>query len=163
MHSGKVLDDVATKGLTIETATGGIPHSRGGKGRDIITEFHFRRGAWPPVPVSPSVLHESTDVSPDRDRSRQEDPSLGSECLEHDGKFVIPTEVQRSMSAMGCPLARAAPSMPLLPPELASQLKAEHREKNPMETPLPFNAMVARPVSRSERDSNPAALEAVAK
>ena len=38
-----------------------------------------------------------------------------------------------------------------------------HRELNPVETPLPLNAMVARPVGRKERDSRPAALEAVAK
>ena len=53
--------------------------------------------------------------------------------------------------------------MPLLPPEVAKQLKAEHREKNPLDTPLPFSALVARPVTKKERDSTPLALEAVAK
>jgi len=53
--------------------------------------------------------------------------------------------------------------MPLLPAHIAEQMKSEHRDKNPLETPLPFNALVARPVPRRERDSTPAALEAVAK
>ena len=67
------------------------------------------------------------------------------------------------MNAMGCPLINCCARMPLLPPEVAKQLKAEHREKNPLDTPLPFSALVARPVTKKERHSTPLALEAVAK
>ena len=49
------------------------------------------------------------------------------------------------------------------PPDVASRLEPQHREKNPMCTPLPLNAMVARPVGRRERDASPEALAAVAK
>ena len=55
------------------------------------------------------------------------------------------------------------PAMPLLSSQEAASLKSTHREHNPLNTPLPLNAMVARPVSRKERDANPKALEAVAK
>ena len=66
---------------------------------------------------------------------------------------------------MGCPLRgyTVYGEMPRLPPEVAEQMKAEHRDKNPLDTPLPMSALVARPVGRAERDSTPAALEAVKK
>ena len=79
------------------------------------------------------------------------------------GRFPALADVCRSMSAIGCPFTDGIHAMPLLPLDSAAQLQPQHREHNPLQTPLPFNAMVARPVSRKERDSTPAALEAVAK
>ena len=47
MHSGKVLDDVNPKGMTIDDLTAPIRNVKT-NGRDIVTEFHFLRGSWQP-------------------------------------------------------------------------------------------------------------------
>ena len=73
--------------------------------------------------------------------------------------------VLRTQAAMGCPLAGyiVPGRLPCLSSQQASLLTSAHREHNPEAAPLPFNAMVARPVGRKERDETPEALEAVAK
>ncbi len=61
VHTGRVLEDVNPKGEHLYDMTGPIPGSRPGRGRDIITEFHFRRGAW--EPASATVLAGEAGVS----------------------------------------------------------------------------------------------------
>merc|ERR1711884_507298 len=67
---------------------------------------------------------------------------------------------------MGCPLLGFAdsplPAFPTLAPADAAHL-LEHRDKVPADAPLVLSAMVARPVSKKERDATPDALKAVAK
>ena len=62
-----------------------VPGTQPREGRDIITEFHFRRGAWEP-----------------------DEPSTPSMATTHvvDGvdKPVFTEHVIRTMAAIGCPL-----------------------------------------------------------
>jgi len=53
-------------------------------------------------------------------------------------------------------------TFPQLPPDVAAMLPSLHRDHIPSAPPL-FNACVAKPVSRKEREENPDALKAVAK
>ena len=47
MHSGRLLQDIPTKGLSMEQATGPIAYTTS-RCRDIITTFYFRPGKWKP-------------------------------------------------------------------------------------------------------------------
>ena len=188
MHNGAVIDDIQPKGMKIDDLTGPIRGSRT-NGRDIITEFHFRRGAWAPSDSKVGVdAATPTDV---------EEATADHAELTPSAEPAFSDYVLRAQAAMGCPLSpsqnrQQQPSgpcgaqqpasglgaaagstpcttsssigrLPLLPPALAAQITSEHREKIPIDTPLPFNAMVARPVGQKERYSTPGALKAVAK
>ena len=162
MHSKQVLDDVSTKGLNLEAATGAIPHTKEGKGRDIITEFHFIRGSWCP-PMGDNANASTKETKVESAVTATQTPEASKEGAK--SGLVFNDHVIRTQAAMGCPLNGQVPipAMPLLSKDKAAKLKSEHREKNPVNTPLPLNAMVARPVGRKERDDTPAALDAVAK
>ena len=88
-------------------------------------------------------------------------------------RMNIPMEVQRLQAAMGAPVSdlsdftdakkhMATACLPQLSPEQEVRLQSLHRDRHPSTPPL-FNACVARPVSKEERNRTPAALEAVAK
>ena len=159
MHSRQVLEDVVAKGLTRQSAAGPIPHTPPGKGRDIVPEFYFRRGAWP---TSSSVNTHDAPVPQASDTERAATKREGSPSSP---RFQVPDDVLASQAAMGCPLrGYPIPSvMPVLPPAAASDSTRPHRERNPALSPMVFDAVVARPVGRKERNSTPKALEAVAK
>ena len=172
MHSRKVLEDVNPKGMSLDALTGPILNAKA-NGRDIITEFHFIRGSWkPPVNSSgPAVPQEGCAGGHAADGVRETDATTTPpkvQCGMRDG-IVIPDEVLRTQAAMGCPLLLSPNDhaeigrMPCIPHSLAQRLEPFHREHNPLQTPLPLQAMVARPVGRAERDATPEALAAVAK
>ena len=172
MHNGKVIDDVRPKGMSLDDLTGPVRNTKA-NGRDIITEFHFRRGSW--HPRDGKVENDSHDDSLSDVNAVAHAPAcgttVGKDCTSKCDEFVVPDDVLRTQFAMGCPLyppgagvtGTAIGKMPCLPPDVASLLEPQHREKNPMCTPLPLNAMVARPVGCKERDASPEALAVVAK
>ena len=78
--------------------------------------------------------------------------------------FAIPAEVVRLQEAMGAPVLPSAIGLPQLPPLVAAQLLNNAGHRNHInESPPLLNACVARPVAKAERNSNQAALDAVAK
>ena len=157
LQNGSVLEDINPKGRTYKSVTGKIPGSKPNRGRDIRTVFHFR--ATGAERLGKKIVDNV--AAPAIDEVANDLPPAPAKCSES----MFSQHVLRTQQAMGCPLRGQAiiGHMPLLPPEEAQQMTAEHRERFPNELPLLLNAAVARPVGRKERDGCQAALDAVAK
>ena len=159
-YNGNILDNISTKGVSIEEATGPIHGAKRGKTRSIITEFYYPPGAWIPPDHELKNVKAATEATPV--------PPPANTAFDPGSVNAAPTfskDVQESMAAIGCNLRDRpiTPAMPLLSEHEVQRLRTEHREKNPEFHPIPFNALVARPVDRKERNATPEALEAVAK
>ena len=177
MYNGDLLEDINTKGVSLEKASGPIPFTTRGL-RDIVTVFFFRPGKWKPEPIDNEPLIDINDVPAMPVVSTTKANSTGGEQPTRPVERTatkddwIPMKVRRLQAAMGAPVSdvndirdarnhTATDGLPKLPPGLAAAL-TQHRPKV-SDTPLLFNACVARPVSRKERNETPAALEAVKK
>ena len=178
----QALDVCDVKGKSLEALTGPILGSKDGKPIDIVTEYFFIRGSWNPPDIVDTHAKDESWKQLAANASAQLDSTqplakaetkcepvqtpkdeVGDAASQASSNGPFSDHALLTQAAMGCPLLGYLPTsakMPLLPPELAKQLKHEHRDRIPNGETLHLNACVARPVGRA---STPAALEAVAK
>ena len=138
MHSGAVLHDMFTEKMTKGDIGGRMPAIR-----DIRTEYHFRLKDWKPPSSTPAVL------MPDATIKLVDPAAVGA------GMSKARLEVSVSKDQLNEVMKRSeAPALPvLLGRTRPVQTVQEHREKNPV-LKMPYNACVARPVTRPERDKD---------